>query len=138
MKERRLPKVGVGVIIRKGNKVLFGQRLNAHGHESWSIPGGHLEYGERIEDCAERETKEETGLKIKIVKIGPITNDIFKKEDKHYVTIFVIYDWISGEPQLNEPDRMHRWQWVSWESLPSPLFLPIQHLVDSGFSPFDL
>lgn len=137
MTERRLPKVGVGVIIRRDNKVLIGQRLNAHGHESWSFPGGHLEYGESFEDCAKRETAEETGLTINYVGFGALTNDIFEKEDKHYVTVYVICDWIDGEAELKEPDKMHRWQWVAWNNLPSPLFLPTQHLVDSGFSPFD-
>lgn len=137
MSERKLPKIGVGVIIRRGNKVLFGQRLNAHGHQSWSFPGGHLEYGESIESCAVREAMEETGVKVKVVKVGPITNDVFRKESKHYVTIFVIGDWVTGEAQLTEPDKMHRWKWVTWDNLPEPLFLPTQHLVDSGFSPFE-
>jgi len=44
MNER--PKVGVGVIIVKNNKILFGKRKNAHGEGSWSFPGGHLEFKE--------------------------------------------------------------------------------------------
>jgi len=91
------PKVGVGVIVRKGNKVLMGHRINAHGHETWCFPGGHLEFNESIEDCARRETEEEAGIKIKNIRPAPWTNDIFKKEKKHYVTLFVLADYASQE-----------------------------------------
>jgi 8-oxo-dGTP diphosphatase len=53
------------------------------------FPGGHLEFGEAILACAERETLEETGLEIRPLEILAVTNDIFEKEGKHYITIFV-------------------------------------------------
>lgn len=53
------------------------------------FPGGHLEVGEDYLECAERETLEETGLKVKAVKALAFTNDIFDAEKKHYITIFV-------------------------------------------------
>lgn len=40
------PKVGVGVLIVDGNKILLGKRKNAHGDGCWAPPGGHLEFGE--------------------------------------------------------------------------------------------
>ncbi|MCR4277919.1 MAG: NUDIX domain-containing protein [Candidatus Berkelbacteria bacterium] len=136
MAERRLPKVGVGVIIRKNGKVLFGQRLNAHGHGTWSFPGGHLEFGETFEHCAKREVAEEAGVTIQFVKIGPVTNDIHKREDKHYVTVFVICDWVGGVAKNLEPDKLRQWKWVKWGKLPQPQFLPVEQLLATGYSPF--
>ena len=129
------PKVGVGVCIVKDGKVLLGQRLNAHGHGTWSFPGGHLEFGESLAVCAQREVAEETDLKIKNIRFVTITNDVFIKENKHYITIYMQADWSSGQPQVLEPDKMVKWQWFEWDKLPSPLFLPMQSLVDSGFRP---
>lgn len=134
--EKDRPKVGVGVLVTKNGKVLFGKRKNAHGEGSWCFPGGHLERGEKIEDCAKREVMEETGLSIKNLRFGPYTNDIFKKEDKHYVTLFVIADYDSGELKLMEPERCERWDWFDWEGLPRPLFLPEQNLLEGKYNPF--
>ncbi|MFZ5365484.1 MAG: nucleotide triphosphate diphosphatase NUDT15 [Patescibacteria group bacterium] len=133
---RKLPKVGVGVIIRKDNKVLLGLRTGHHGIGTHSLPGGHLEWNESIEQCAKRETLEETGLKIKNLRHSIYTNDIFKKEKKHYVTVFIVADYASGELKIKEPNREVNWRWYSWNKLPKPLFLPVKHLVEAGFNPF--
>ncbi len=132
------PKVGIGVIIIKDNKVLLGKRKNAHGEGSWSFTGGHLNFNESWEDCAVRETMEETGLVVKNIHFGAVTNDIFQIEDKHYVTIFMLADYDRGEIKVMEPAKCEKWQWFSWSKLPRPLFIPVQNLVRTGFSPFNL
>jgi len=96
MKEIKRPKVGIGVAVIKGNKILFGKRKKSHGDGCWSFPGGHLEFNEEICDCATREVAEETGLQIKNIKHWVFTNDIFKQEDKHYVTLFVLAEVMDG------------------------------------------
>jgi len=84
------PKVGVGVIVIKDNKVLLGKRKGSHGEGSWCFPGGHLEFNESLENCAKRETLEETGIEIKNIRFETITNEIFKDEGTHYITIFML------------------------------------------------
>ena len=84
------PKVGIGVFVFKDGKILLGKRRNAHGEGSWSLPGGHLEFNEELEDCAQREVMEEAGIKIKNIRLSTITNDKFEKEGKHYITIFMV------------------------------------------------
>ncbi len=130
-----VPKVGVEVLIKKNNKVLLGKRKKSHGTNTWAPPGGHLEFGESIEECAKREVLEETGIQIKNPKIVTLTNDIFKEEGKHYITIFLITD-TKEEPIAREPELCEKWEWFSWYDLPKPLFLPIQNLLKQGFNPF--
>ena len=132
------PRVGVGVILIKGNKVLLGKRRNAHGDGTWSFGGGHLELNEELAECAKREVKEEAGLEIKNIRFGAITNDIFEKERKHYITIFMIADYVKGEPKTMEPDKLERWAWFEWSNLPKPLFLPIENLLKQNFNPFKI
>jgi len=136
MKKER-PKIGIGVLVKKEGKVLLGKRKNAHGEGSWCFPGGHLEWNENIEDCAKREVLEETGLSIKNIRFGPYTNDIFKKENKHYVTLFVIADFDSGELELMEPEKCERWGWFDWDKLPAPLFTSNQNLLKTVYNPFE-
>jgi 8-oxo-dGTP diphosphatase len=132
------PRVGVGVIIIKDKKVLLGKRKNAHGNGSWSFPGGHLEFGESFEDCARRETKEETSITIKNVRKGTFTNDFFEREGKHYVTLVMIAEFSSGVARVMEPEKCEQWEWSSWNNLPEPLFLPIQNLLKEDFNPFNI
>ncbi len=118
------PRVGVGVFVWKNDKFLMGKRLGSHGHGTWSIPGGHLEFGEGWEECAKREVMEETGLTINNVRLVAVTNDLFEKEQKHYITLWVYSDWQSGEPSIQEPDKWVDQQWRTFKTLPEPLFEP--------------
>lgn len=130
------PKIGIGVIIIKDNKVLFGKRKNSHGDGTWSLPGGHLEFGESWKDCALREVEEEVGITINNLHFVTATNDIFQPEEKHYVTLFIKADYVSGEVTLKEPEKCEQWDWFSWDNLPQPLFLPIENLLRQKFNPF--
>ena len=130
------PKVGIGVVIRKEGKVLIGERIGStHANNTWHLAGGHLEYGEDFAACARREAAEECGLKINVRGVGCVTNDLFS-EGKHYVTLFIIADYVSGEPQALEPHKCKGWGWRSWNDLPQPLMLPIENAVKQGFDPF--
>lgn len=137
--QQNQPKVGVGLgvcVIRNG-KVLFGKRKNSHGDGSWNFPGGHLDFGETWEQCAKRETLEETGIQIKNIRFGTATNDFFEKEGKHYVTIIMLADYDSGEVKIMEPDKCEEWDWFEWENPPTPLFVPQQNMIKQGFNPIE-
>ena len=123
------PRVGVGAIVRRGERVLLGRRQGAHGAATWNFPGGHLEYGETPEACAERETLEESGLVVRARRRIGFTSDVFAAEGRHYITLFVACDAPVGEPRICEPDKCAEWAWFDLDHLPSPLFLPIVNLL---------
>jgi 8-oxo-dGTP diphosphatase len=127
------PRVGIGVFIRKDHKFLMGKRLGAHGEGTWSVPGGHLEFGETFEQTARREVLEETGLHIQNVRFAGLTNDIFKEDNKHYVTVWMLSDYKSGQLSIREPDKFIQQGWFDFDSLPTPLFLPWRQLLVSEF-----
>lgn len=133
MESAERPKVGVGVLIIKNKKVLLGKRINSHGDGTWSPPGGHLEFFETFEECAKREVMEETGLKIESATFVTATNDMFKKENKHYITIFVKTEISEGEAKIIEPEKCSEWAWFSWNNLPEPLFIPLENLKKTKF-----
>jgi 8-oxo-dGTP diphosphatase len=129
----KLVKVGVGVFVFKDGRFLMMQRQGAHGAGSWSVPGGHIEFGESFAETAAREVMEETSMTIKNVRFGAVTNDYFKDEGKHYITVWMASDWASGEATITEPDRCLQLAWSSFDDLPEPLFLPWQGLLKSEF-----
>lgn len=143
------PLVGIGIIvlkkhiIRLENKVLFGKRKNAHGDGTSSFPGGNLEYFESLERCVERELYEETGLilgeDVKLLKQNPVavTNDFFKEENKHYITVYMLTEKISDKlEKVMEPDKCEKWDYYKWHVPPTPLFTPIKNLIKQGYEPF--
>lgn len=90
-------RVGVGNFVLRSlhedpanPQFLIGQRKGSHGAGTYALPGGHLEFGETPEQCAARETLEETGLKVSKVRFLTATNDILPADNKHYITIFTV------------------------------------------------
>ena len=145
--EDKFPRVGVATILKPkvGNQVLFGKRINSHGNNTWSTPGGHLEKFESFYDCAKRELNEETGLVESVDFVyenkNPvaITNDFFEEEKKHYITIFLEAIQISGNnAKIMEPNKCSEWVYSTWEYAKNNynLFLPIQNLIKLDYNPF--
>lgn len=130
------PVVGVALIIRKEGRILLGKRKGNHGGGTWSFPGGHLEYEESFEECALRESLEEAGVTAKNIRFFSISNNVFRDEGMHSITIFMLGDYASGDPKVLEPGKCSSWDWFSWEDLPDPLFLPVKLLVEEGKDPF--
>ena len=123
------PVVGVATLVIADSKLLLGYRKKSPGANSWQCPGGLLEAGESVFDCARRETREETGLNIRDLKSGPYTSNIFENERFHSVTLYVTARLDSGVLRDNEPDLAANWAWFERNKLPDPLFLPLQLLV---------
>lgn len=121
--EIQRPKVGVGIFILKEGKLLLGKRLSneKHGDGEYCGPGGHLEFGESLEECAVRETREEVGIEIQNVHFLCLSS-ILAWQGKHYIDVGMIADWKSGEPQVLEPHVRADWDWYTFDKLPSPLF----------------
>ena len=62
------PLIGIAVIVVYPNVhascVLISKRLSSHGKGGYQLPGGHLEFGESFEECAQKELQEETNFKL--------------------------------------------------------------------------
>ena len=127
-----IPKVGVGLLIKRENKILLGKRKNAHGSGEYATIGGHLEHLETFEQTALRELTEEMGgdIKVKNLRLLSLTN-LRKYKPKHYIDIGMIADWVSGKPQVMEPDKIESWDWFDLNNLPNPLFGAIPNYIEA-------
>lgn len=122
MNKEKKPEVVVGVLVFKDGKVLLGKRKRGDGAAEYAGPGGHLNFGETLEECAERKVKEETTLSVKNVKIIALTNALNWK-GSHYIDIEAVAEWESGEPQVVDPTMMESWDWYGVNTLPTPLIV---------------
>ena len=119
--DQNQPKVGIGVMIVKYGAVLLGQRRGSHGAGEYAFPGGHLEYMESFEQCAQRETLEECGLEIDNIRLQFVAN-VQTYAPRHYVHVGLLADWKSGIPDVLEPEASGAWHWYPLDHLPHPLF----------------
>lgn len=131
--EHERPKIGLGVyILNRENEVLLLHRRGNHGAGTWSAPGGHLEYGESFEECAEREAKEEAGIEVSDLEFIGVRNDIFQEERKHSVTLSMRTKQYLGEPKIMEPEVFDDIRWFPLDALPKPLFPSMERFLQGN------
>lgn len=126
-------RVGVGVFVVRDGKFLVQLRQGAHDADTWSLPGGHMEFGETTEQTARREVMEETSCEIDNVRFAAVTNNYFAEEGKHYVAWWVMADWAASELVNMEPEKCLEQRWVDFETLPEPLFPVWNELLGGQF-----
>jgi 8-oxo-dGTP diphosphatase len=107
------PRVGVGAVVLREGRVLLVRRGVAPANGLWAIPGGALELGETLQEAAEREILEETGI---IIRAGdPVfTCDALVRDDEgrlrfHYVIVDLAADYVSGEAMGGDDALEARW-----------------------------
>lgn len=97
----RRPIPGVGVVCLKGAEVLLIRRGAPPLQGAWSLPGGKVEWGERLEVAALRELVEETGVEAELLGLVDVVDGLFGA-DIHYVLIDYAACWRSGEPRAGD------------------------------------
>ena len=107
------PLVAVGAVVFKENKVLLVKRNNPPGKGLWAIPGGRVNLGETLQEAAEREIREETGVVIR-AKDPVYTFDVIERDTHgrirfHYVIVDLLADYISGQPNPGSDACDARW-----------------------------
>ena len=106
-----MPKVVVGVLVYNDKNEIFLAKSNKWSDE-WVVPGGHLEWGESFEECAKRETKEETNLELTDLEFIGIQESILPKKytkKKHMVFVDYCGKFKKGSVKLNDELQEHVW-----------------------------
>ena len=88
------PIVGVGAVIIHKGRILLEKRKNEPGRGKWSIPGGLVELGEKCEQTAIREVKEETGLTVDRPEHLDVVDNVDLDENGRVKYHFVIVDFL--------------------------------------------
>ena len=95
------PILGCLAVVRRGGRVLLAQRSVPPGVGQWGFPGGLVELGETVHECAARELREETGITADPVAtlkvIDRIGHDEAGKVKTHFTLVAVLLEWRAGE-----------------------------------------
>jgi 8-oxo-dGTP diphosphatase len=92
-------------LIREG-KILLIKRAYAPYQHLWTFPGGRLEPGESIEQCAVRELQEE--LSITIRNPRPVMEQALGRDGEYRLAVFATADF-SGVMRLSDEVSATMW-----------------------------
>jgi 8-oxo-dGTP diphosphatase len=132
----RQPVLGVGAVIwNDKNEVVLIRRGKEPRKDQWSIPGGHLEWGESLHEALLREVHEETGLTVELVglidAVDLITQDGTGDVTRHYVLIDFIVRRIEGDLRAGSDAAEARW--VHFSKLDDyPLWSETRRIIDES------
>lgn len=123
--------IRVGAVVRRGDAVLLVRHAKPETDPYWVLPGGRLEPGETVPECAERELREETGLEGTFGDVLFVGE--FLREGRHTVDVFARLDVEAGaeaelgsDPEVEpgaEP-TLREVRWVELADLPGVELLP--------------
>jgi 8-oxo-dGTP pyrophosphatase MutT (NUDIX family) len=86
------------VIVPHEGRILL---LRQNGNPFWVLPGGTLETGEALSDCAVRELQEELGWTVKLIALRGISE--WLTPTKHVIDFFFQAEWLAGPTSWAHP-----------------------------------
>lgn len=116
------PAAAVALFDSTGNILLLRRKDN----DKWTMPGGTLDFGDSLTDCAVREVREETGLNIRITGlIGTYTNPHIliaysDGEVRQEFTLVYAAEIESGDLKIDDESKE-----AAWIQLPTAIELPL-------------
>jgi ADP-ribose pyrophosphatase YjhB (NUDIX family) len=121
--------VGVGGVIVRQSKILLLLRKKPPECNHWTIPGGAIEFGEKVEDALLRELIEEIGVQTRIVAPLGLTDQILPLEGTHWVSLRFLVEIVAGEPENACPESHSRIAWFPLEALPAAVTITTREAV---------
>lgn len=116
----RRPSVTCDGIVQKDGRIVLIRRRNDPFKGSYALPGGFVEYGERLEDCVVREVQEETGLRTQVVGLLGVYSAPGRDPRGHFVT--TVYELRPTGGTLKAGDDAGSAEWVHLDDLPGMAF----------------
>ena len=102
MKQSKTPILAVDGVIVEKKSVLLVKRAIEPFKSYWCLPGGHVEYGETVEQAVKREMKEELGVSVKIKKLVGVYSKPKRDPRGHTVSIAFLLQKIRGRIHLSK------------------------------------
>jgi 8-oxo-dGTP diphosphatase len=109
------PIVAVGAAVCRGDKVLIVQRAREPSFGMWTVPGGMVDLGERLQEAAAREVREECGIEIEVGPVVEVIDNIVHDDEGrvrfHYTIVDLAARYVSGD--LSPNDELMDAAWIT-------------------------
>jgi 8-oxo-dGTP pyrophosphatase MutT (NUDIX family) len=116
--------LGVRCLIECEGRVLLIR--NPYGSMKWDLPGGGVRRGERPEDAARRETREEVGVSLKGLRpLGRYTGTEYYDDD----TVVCYYARVESPAVKPRRAEVYEEGWFEWGRLPAPLSQEVPKII---------
>jgi 8-oxo-dGTP diphosphatase len=96
------PMLAADGIIPIDDKIVLIRRRHYPYEGKLALPGGMVEYDERVEDAVCREMKEETGLDVKIVEMLGVYSEPGRDPRGHTVSVAYVLEPVGGKLQSGD------------------------------------
>ena len=109
-RNKKLPRLTVDAFVRdRRGRLLLIRRGRPPFLGSWALPGGFCEYGETTEECCARETKEETGITVRVGLLLGVYSDPGRDPRWHTVTVLYEASPLGGKAKGSDDAAEARW-----------------------------
>jgi ADP-ribose pyrophosphatase YjhB (NUDIX family) len=113
------PLPAVGVLVISSSMILLIKRAFPPSAGKWSILGGVVELGERVEDAARREVREEVGLEIDNLKLLGVYDSIIRDSNGNIRYHYVIIEYLAKAKSMDVKPSIEvaEYRWVTIEDI---------------------
>lgn len=106
-------------VVNDKNQLLMGLRRDSVDGGNWAVPGGHVDVGDTLEECAKRELREETGLIANHAEQFGYVEQPINISNMHYFHFGYVVTSFEDKPLINgEPEDIDHWEWFDLNKIP--------------------
>lgn len=107
-------------VVNKAGQLLMGLRCDPENKGYWAVPGGHLDVGDTLEECALRELREETGIQaFQALQFSYVEQPINISNMHYFHFGYLVNEFDESQPLINgEPEDIEKWEWFDLKNIP--------------------
>lgn len=113
------PILSVDGIILKDDKILLVRRAIPPFFGHWVLPGGHVRYGEKVEEAVKREMEEELGIEVEVENLVGVYSDPKRDPRYHSTAVVFLLETIGKDIRLNFEGL--EFKFFSFDNLPKKI-----------------